>query len=239
MRKSQYIRWRIIITLFIIPCFISSCDVDLFDTRMSEGEVVYDVSYPYTESTGFMANMLPEEMVLKFKNNNMYSDLSAGMGMFRLTFITDNEKKTMAQLLKVMNKKLVSNLDEELSQEMIETFPSMTIVHTDDTDTIAGFHCKKAIAIYDHYAKPEVIIYYTDEIKLKDPNWNTQFHEIDGVLLAYEVEQFNLRMRLTAKEVRNADIENDVFIPNEDYEEVSPKQMQLEMEELLEVFNMN
>ena len=72
---------------------------------------------------------------------------------------------------------------------------------TEEVDTIAGYLCKKAIGTLGDDTEHPINIYYTDAIKIENPNWCTMFKDIPGVLMAYEVEQFNLRMRLEAREL--------------------------------------
>ena len=39
-----------------------------------------------------------------------------------------------------------------------------------------------------------ITLWYTEEIELKNPNWYNTFNEVPGVLLAYSIDRFGIRM---------------------------------------------
>ena len=203
----------------------------------SEGVIEYEVSYPYMESGGLMAAAMPNKMVMKFKENRYTSNLEAGWGWVKIGFIADNQQRKLQNILKVASEKLAVNLDETETRQLIQDFPEMTIIKTGGIDTIAGYPCKEAIAIYNEASLPDITLYYTDAIDLVDPNWCNQFHEIDGVLLAYEVERYNMRMRFRAVSVEATSVDETEFSIPEDYKLVDSETMEQKLYETLGQFN--
>jgi len=218
-----------------VLCALVSCDNSIFEREISEGIIEYKVSFPYYDQESIMASMLPENAKLEFKGDHFVSEISSGIA-FKTTLIGNNKEHYIDQQLQLLSKKLFTRLKERDIMVINGDLPELTLIHTDETDTIAGFICKKAIAIFDDISKPEIELYYTDRIGLTDPNWHTPFSSIEGVLLKYEVEQYNMRMRLEATSVERTKIPQDKFKVREGFEEVSPERMQFELQQILESF---
>jgi hypothetical protein len=80
--------------------------------------------------------------------------------------------------------------------------------------------------------KEEFNVYYTNDIDIKHSNWFTPFHEIDGVLLEYQVRKYNYEMRLVARDVKREDIGDNEFEVPDGYINVGAA----EMNEILEQY---
>lgn len=219
---------------------VLSCeDFNAFDQRLREGVIEYNVTFPYLDdSNNMMASLLPEKMYLHFKRDQFSTELATVGGLFKNRFVSNQDQKQLIHQLKIFKKKLETEYDETGIQRQMMNLPNITIVETNEVDTVAGFPCKKAIGIFDHISLPEMTIYYTDQINIDSPNWCTQFYPIEGVLMQYEVEQLGIRMRFRATSVQGLDVDPKILKPEEGYERVSPDQLQVEIEELLNTFNM-
>lgn len=180
--------------------------------------------------------MLPEKATLEFKDDRFVSQVSSGIA-FRTILIGNNSEHKIDQALQLLSKRLYTSMDERDLMVFNSTMPEMTLIYTNETDTVAGYKCKKAIAIFNDISRPEIELYYTENIGLKDPNWHTPFASIPGVLLRYEIEQYNMRMRLEAVSVERALIPEENFKLQEGFEEVTPERMQYELQQILETFD--
>lgn len=233
LRKQFYFFQLLTLVFFSAAC--SSCNSDRWRGKIDEGVIQYEVTYPYFTKEGFMASMMPDEALLRFKNDKITSEIS--QGIFKLKFVSDSDKKIYKQQLYFWNKKLATTLSEEETMEYCEErFPKLTIEHTNETDSIAGYLCHKAIAHFYKDSIPSIVLYFTDDIDIKDPNWYSPFQGIDGVLLQYEVEQFGLRTRFKAINVYKEDIENDIFILEEEYKLVNSTVMHEELTDIFSTF---
>jgi len=214
----------IFVVISFLICLLVGCDT-IFHRNIDEGQIVFEITYPETEVGDVMASMLPSEMTLRFKDNKTAGELVAGMGIFQTSLIANPKTKIVHQLLKLMNQKYVLTSDSSGIKSLYSELPEMKITKTDETKEIAGYHCKKAIVIFEGDVKEEFNIFYTDKINIKNSNWCTPFLEIDGVLLEYEVRKYNYRMKLKAIEVIKEDVADSFFeIPN-DYESISKEEM--------------
>lgn len=218
---------------------ISCSRFNAFDRRINEGLIEYEVTFPYLDdSNNMLASLLPEKMLMYFQHDKYTTELATVGGLFKNRFVSSHDDQTLVHQLKVFKKRIEARYNKTAVQHQINSMPQLTIIETNEVDTVAGFPCKKAIGIFDHISLPEMTIYYTDKINIESPNWFTQFSSIEGVLMQYEVEQLGIRMRFRAKSVQSLKVDPKHLLPEPDYEHVSPDQLQVEIQELLNSFNL-
>jgi len=220
-----------------LPLF-SGCSSNLLNTKVGEGVIEYALSFPEYDPNGIMAGMLPERTTLAFAEDKQVAELSAGMGIFRTTMVTDGVKKDMNYHLSMMSKKMVAHMLPRDLNVFNQENGTPTILYTEDTDTIAGYPCKRAIAVFDRIDRTEIELWYTDRIDLKNPNWFGPFAEVPGVLLRYDVVQYGMRMRLEALSVQPGKVDPAKFKVKEDFEKVPAEVLQHELAEVLGTFSM-
>jgi GLPGLI family protein len=212
----------------------ASCTELLDDGRLSEGVIEYEVTYPKIDPGSILIELLPTKMIMKFKDNRFSTELSAGFGMFKMNVLNYSEDHEFVQLVKLINDRVMVKYNEEGALRSLESFPQISIEKTNNKKKIADFECSEAI-ITVHGDSVEVFtIYYTNEIKLEDPNWFTQFAEIEGVLMEYQVERYNLCTRFTAINVLPQEIEDEAFDIPEEYKTIEESEMDAK---LLKIFN--
>ena len=79
-----------------------------------------------------------------------------------------------------------------------DTMEDMEIQETDETKTIAGFLCKKAIVRLPS-SDETLTIFYTDEIDLRHPNTTNPYKKVKGVLMEFELNLLYLKMHFIAE----------------------------------------
>lgn len=206
------------------------------EPAVSEGIITYDISYPRPIEDKWMEKLMPKEMEMQFKNNNINTELSFGLGMIKIGYITNTEDKKLHQMLKFMRKRNVSHRNAEEVEELLSQVPNHKIELLADTKTIAGFLCHKAVVKVESTSDPYIYdLWYTKEIKIKEPNWFTQFKSIPGVLMEYRLEKFNVIMHFTAIDVENSKINDTKFEIPEKYKEISVDAMEKTFEELKDI----
>lgn len=77
------------------------------------------------------------------------------------------------------------------------------------------------------------MVYYTDEIQVNQPNLTNPFHEIDGVLMEFEIWLHNLRMRMSAYNVVEKKIHEKEFSIPAEYQRISKNDMEQIVQNLL------
>lgn len=233
MRPPRSNQWT---WLVICTPFLSGCTSHFLDRKVSEGVIEYALSFPDQDPESLMAGMLPEQTTVSFADGVQVAELSAGMGIFRTTMVVDGANRAMDYHLSIMSKKLVAHLEPRDMALFNGEHRSPSIIHTTDVDTIAGYPCKRAIAIFDGISQPETDLWYTDRIALKNPNWFGPFAEIPGVLLRYDLVQHGMRMRLEAMRVEPGKVDPAKFQVKEDFDRVRPEALHHELSEVLGTF---
>lgn len=223
--------------LALVP-ILGGCSNGFLDQRMDEGVIEYALSFPGYDPEGLMAGMLPESTTLTFAEGKQLAELSAGMGIFRTHMVVDNEARSMDYHMSLMSKKIMSHLVPRDLDVITDGMPKPYLLHTNDMDTIAGFACKRIVAIFDRIDLPEVDIWYTEDIDLEDANWFGPFAEVPGVMLSYEMIQYGLRMRLDAVTITPGKVDPLKFEARNEYDQVEPDILHHEMAEVLGTFTM-
>jgi len=225
------------IALFLfIATMIGGCDSALFDKRINEGIIEYEITYPKLDPNNVMADFMPDKMTMTFKDNVLLNEIAAGWGTFKTQLIANSNDYSFMQLVKLFSKKSATVLDKNAMDDYNKDYPEFLITYFDETKVIAGYNCKKALVIYTDVSLPYFYAYYTDEIRFKDPNWSVPFSEFDGVLLEYEMENYGILMHFIATSVTDAHVDDEVFALPDDYGRVTFKEMQEQMDELFSSF---
>lgn len=223
-----------LIFLIIITFAFEGCGDGV--SNQTEGVIEYKVSYPKMEKDNFMRDFMPDKMHVKFKNNTYSNSLTAGMGMFKSSFICSKENSEYIQLVKLINKKYALQLDGDGISKSMASKPAYTIEFTDEVKEIIGYHCNKAIVNVNNEAKDAFTVYYTDKINIETPNWCNEFVEIPGVMLEYQYEKYGVCMRFTANKIEFKKVDDEDFLLPSGYKLISEPEMDKEMQEIFDSF---
>lgn len=210
--------------LFCLAAYIFiGCSHDLFHGGISEGTIEYKIVV--LDSANPMAKMAPDKMTVKFKNNVSYAEIVAGMGLFETCFINDEPNKKLTQMVRMLNKKWAYIADTAAINKELRSDVQFTVTETSETKVIAGYTCKKAIGKCSDGKTPDVELYYTNDIKLEQPNWATPFKDIQGVLLQYRIAKYGFYMEFTADKVAPEKVDETLFKLPPDYKMITKQQL--------------
>lgn len=215
-----------------------SGNFSFLEHRVTEGVIEYALSFPDYDPNGLMAGMLPERTTLTFNGEQQVAELSSGMGLFRTTMVTNDLEQVMDYHMSLLSKKIVAHMETSDLRLFNPDASPVTIIRTADIDTIAGYPCKRAWAVFDAVDQREVELWYTDRIEMKNPNWFSPFPEIDGVLLRYEMVQYGMRMRLDAISVVPGEVDPAKFMVKPEFQSVPATVLHSELAEVLGTFSM-
>lgn len=206
--------------LFLVT--IMACGRGSNGKVVSEGIIEFEASA--VDPNNPMADLAPNKMVVKFKDHRSVAEMSAGMGLLTMSFVSDYNNKTVTQLVKLLNKKYASVANADDIQKEISN-SKLRIQKTNETKLIAGYRCKKATISYEDNSRPPFDVYYTEEIELEKPNWGNEYNEIEGVLMEYQLKRYNLELRFTARRVAKSTVEDSDFDTPGDYKLISQKEL--------------
>ncbi len=209
----------------LVIVFLAACGNSHKNNGISEGTIEFEATA--VDQNSPLADMAPKSLLVKFKNNKSYAEMSSAMGLLTITYISDLDAKTLTQLVKVVYKKNICIQNSDELDKEITKVPKPKVKYLKDTKVIAGYKCKKANISYDDPKLPTFDVYYTDEIALEKPNWFNEFREIDGVLMEYQLKRYNIELKFTAKTVTAEPISDDQFkVPDDDYRNVTQKELE-------------
>jgi len=219
----------IIFSIILIGCSGSS-------NKNSEGIISYNVTYPKMDNSNFMFEFMPKKMELIFKDDKYITNLSAGMGLFKTSFIVDKDENEFSQLVKLVDKKYILTLKGEEIQESLSHLPSLTFEYLDETKQILNYTCKKSIITINDGSNDAFTVFYTDQINIKTPNWCNQFKEIEGVMLEYQYDRYGISMRFTAEKIEFKDIDDSEFKVDKKYVALPEVELNKKMQEIFDSF---
>lgn len=235
MNRTKILTLPTLCLLLPVIMLLNACGGGTFLGKKNQGIIKFDVTFPYEQNT-LLLELFPREMIMDFKGDKTHTSVKSSYGVVSTEFIIDHDKKTIGQLLKSFSDKYVLNLKDDQVGHWLKQYPAVRIEYTRDIETIAGYKCEKAIAVFENDSTPPIELYYTKDLPLDHTNWWNQFNGIDGCLLGYDIEQYGKRMRLRAREVIFEEVTEDKFEVPQGYEEVNTDRMKQEMDKLVTEF---
>ncbi len=223
-------RLSTIVGIFIL--LLSSCNsISLSDHP--EGVIEYDVLY-LSNKSGIPTNLLPKKATLKFKNHKGVTSIDGFMGLFSLKNICDFRKCTNTMILKVMDNKYYYPGAKYDPPFFFDSLNNIKITLNNEIKNIAGLTCKKATVTFNSSNQNPFEVYYTEQIKIKNPNKSNQFSPIKGVLMQFNIRLSNIDMHFTASKYKPEKISDDVFKVPDNYRKISKEKLSGVLAKLLE-----
>lgn len=208
--------------ILLFPLFIVSCG----KSKIQEGELTYSIEYPNSGVSGFMLAMLPDEMSLIFKGTKMMTTIKKGK-MFTTQIITDEADKSIEMRLILGKEKLIYTiLTPEDIKKLQASQPIYKIQPTGKEDSLKGLWAKSYTVQCESDSIENGDAWFTEDLAPTDAYWFTSYASIKGVPLAYDVERYDVFMRIEVsafkqREILEKEFERDArltLVPFEEYE---------------------
>lgn len=209
----------------VLGLLLNSCGEEKeFRKDVDQGIIEYKVTYPDLDSSDIMLEMLPDKMIMKFKKDKFISNMSAGAGLIEMGIMVDGGERKMYNLVKIFGDRYVLELSGEDVKQMTDVLPPFQLRPLDEPTIIADAKCEKVLLDFGISKSESYIFYYTHEVAVKDPNWYTPYNEIDGVLLDYRIENYNMHMRLRATKIIPQEIDDSEFVIDDRYQSLNKEE---------------
>ncbi|MBN8704096.1 MAG: hypothetical protein J0M08_13590 [Bacteroidetes bacterium] len=219
MQKSRLVVLGLSVFFITSLALLVGCDGKGGGKGIREGTIEYDARP--IDVNNPLAAYSPTKMIFKFKDSKCKGELSAGMGMLNMAFISNPQKKTFTQQVRIVNQKYYHIYDTIALKKENKAFPKFTLKPSNETKIIAGFKCKKTTIVFEDPKNQSFDIYYTNDIDIEAPNWSSPFKDIEGVLMEYQIVRYGFELRFTAKTVTQNSIKDDQFEISKDYKKVT------------------
>jgi hypothetical protein len=211
MKKLSSIFIPAIIFAWIIPIMA------IAGGKPFEGIITYKISYPDSKFTESQLAMFPKLMTVTIKGTKSKTDMSSGMG--NQTEIIDYTDKTKIALLDMMGQKYAIKETADEIQKDMEKEPAGKVEVTNETKTIAGYQCKKAIVTTEEDGEKSTYeVWFTSELGSKETNFDKSIYkEIDGVLMEFLMKTPQITMKFTVSSVEKKSVSTKEFEIPSDY----------------------
>jgi hypothetical protein len=212
---KQFLGLLIALTLVVSATIPYGCSSGA-SSGLSEGKIVYEVSFEDANINPMMKALLPSEVTTYFKNNRTCTVISMGMSMMETRLISDASAFTYTTLMDAMGKKIALVLNKAQVEENYSDRVDLKVMHTGETKVIAGMQCKQAM-ITDS-TNNTYPVYYTEDLNVTNPNWSSPFRDIKGFMMEYSIRFGEMVMNLKAKEVVGVENDESLFTVPEGYQ---------------------
>jgi hypothetical protein len=204
----------------IVALLLISFPASLFAQKsVSEGKVVFDISFNEEDMDPQMKAMMPTESTVYFKGGKSCTELSMAMGMSSAS-IYDSKTGQITALTDFMGNKTYMTMDAS-KESAKQGKPS--VEQTSETKTIAGYVCKKAVVkLADGSTN---VVYYTDKITAGMAEI-AGAKDLGGYPMQYTIEQMGFKMTFTAKTVTAEKVSDDKFKVPAGYKFVTQEELQ-------------
>jgi GLPGLI family protein len=205
-------------TIFSFLAFLFA--ITYVSAQTNEGSITYSATIDNTNAGGDAATNEQVKAMLQNMKLTMYfkgknTRVNTDMGMMTNTTIKNGDKVTMLIDAMGMKYKLNPTADQMKQQKMSEK--DYTITYTNDTKTIAGYECKKAIIKMKDGKTSDV--YYTDKV-FPEAAQNLPYTGFKGCPLQYVISKNGMSMTMTATEVSIKPVDDSIFNIPDGYSEM-------------------
>ncbi|WP_276481240.1 hypothetical protein [Paraflavitalea pollutisoli] len=187
--------------------------------KVSELTLVYDASISSGSAEPKMADALDGATTTVYLKGAM-SRTEMVSALFSSTTIHDSKAGTAVVLKEVSGQKLLIRMTAENWVEKNKRYNGMTFTDTKETKTIAGYNCTKAVAKLADGTT--FTVFYTSDIIPENKDYDSQFKNLNGLPLEYELVQGKLTIKYTVSRINLNPVPASRFdIPKAGYRELT------------------
>jgi len=206
-------RFFIISSIICFLCFSCCPKQNEHSNNITEGEILYTISYPQDIESQDFSFIYPKEMTLFFKDNYQRLSFKGNMGMYYFDFIYKDKIDTVYTLLKIqlLGQKLYVPTCGTSLLVFSESPEDRETILTNETKEISGIVAKKAILKSLISENSDIVVWYSDSVSIESPNQNTPFYQIPGILLESEIIFKNVKFIFSAKKITFKKVPDEMF----------------------------
>ncbi len=206
------------LVLFLIFFGLISSSVNAQKT-LTEGTLVYNMSVETGSGEPKIADMFDgATTTINLRGPMSRTELVSSLG--REATIHDAAKGTGVVLKDYSGQKLMITLTAQDWADNNKKYDGIVFENTNETQIIAGFNCKKAIAKLKNGTS--FIVFYTTEVNLANKSYDEQFKTLPGLPVQYEMQSGNMKLKFTLASINYNPVPASKFeIPTSGYRVLS------------------
>ena len=165
---------------------------------ISEGTMVYDIIIQSGNKEPQMADALDGGTVtVSIKGGQSRSDMVSALG--KESTIHDTKTGEAVILKEYSGQKLMITLNKDNWAAKNRTYNDITFDLSNETTTIAGYTCKKAVAKLPN--GKTFVVYYATDLVITNKDYNSTFKNLPGLAMQYEYESGKMKYKYTLSKI--------------------------------------
>ncbi|MEO6893564.1 MAG: DUF4412 domain-containing protein [Ginsengibacter sp.] len=205
-------KFNLIIFLFVLGLISFSANAQKI---LTEGTLVYNMSVETGSGEPKIADMFDgATTTIYLKGNKSRTELVSSLG--REATIYDASEGTGVILKDYSGQKLMITLTASNWAQNNSKYDEIVFENTGESQKIAGFNCKKAIAKLKN--GDSFTVYYTTEVNPGNKSYDAQFKTLSGLPVQYEMESGKMKLKFTLSSISYNPVSASKFeIPTSGY----------------------
>jgi hypothetical protein len=196
---------------------------------IDQGEIHYAIEY--SGDVGSFREIMPRNLIVSFKDNNILFDISAPIGNSGILNLSNPEKGIFDTYISLFTWRYYYSAMEGEDPPGFNAMKGMSVKKTLRTKDICGFNCKNAEVTLSDGRTFEV--WYTTEIEIESPNRSNPYSEIDGILMSFYFFMGDARMFFNAEAVYRKEIPDRTFERRDKYQRISREEIDKFIDKLI------
>ncbi len=181
---------------FILTLFLALSVTYSLKAQLTEGHFTYTIEASSENPDMQMVTgmMQGSTLDIHFKDKITRSEMKMGSMMNIVTVSNENSGEILLLMSGMIGKNAILMTTEEV-EALSEGKPEMNVELLDETKTIEGYLCKKAVLSDENGG--ESIFWYTEEIEISKVGQTYLNKEVPGFPMEYDLNNNGLKMTMT------------------------------------------
>lgn len=213
---TVYVRFRYVVVILLMFAVTGYSCREKGGKYIDQGEIHYNIEY--SGNFGLPKEALPQNLIVSFKKNKILFEMT-GLGNSGIVNLSNPEKGIYDTYFSFFVKKFYYAAEPGEVFPGFEAMKGMSIRKTMKTAVLCGYNCRNAEVTLPTGKKYQ--IWYTNEIKVKNPNAGTPYNELDGVLMSFFFIMGSSELQFTAETVYAKELPDNAFDRKQGYVKVT------------------
>lgn len=176
---------------------------------IDQGEIHFNIEY--VGSFGSVPKeVLPQNLIVSFKKDKILFEM-LGFANSGILNLSNPEKGYFDTYFSFFTNRIYYAGQQGEIYPGFEIMKGMILKKTSKTSVICGYNCKNAEVTFPSKGEKVYEIWYTNEIKVENPNASTPFNQIDGVLMNFFFFLGPAELHFNAENVFSKEVPDETF----------------------------